>query len=88
MFKFINWLSCEDIDFYENLFNSKLIKEFITSDKMDFEILEELKLIKSFLRDDYDSLLYFYQKLFLSGFVCHHTDRASMMNSLEVRSPF
>lgn len=89
MFKFINWLSCEDNDFLQNLFNSNLIKEFITSDKMDFEILEGTDINPNlFLRDDYDSLLYFYQKLFLSGFVCHHTDRASMMNSLEVRSPF
>ena len=31
---------------------------------------------------------FFYQKNFLPGFVCHHTDRASMMNSFEVRSPF
>lgn len=33
-------------------------------------------------------LLYFYQKVFLPEFVCLHTDRAAMQNSLEVRSPF
>lgn len=33
-------------------------------------------------------LLYFYQKFFLPEFVCMHTDRAAMQNSLEVRSPF
>lgn len=32
--------------------------------------------------------LYFYQKFFLSEFVCMHTDRAAMQSSLEVRSPF
>ena len=32
--------------------------------------------------------LYFYQKFFLPEFVCMHTDRAAMQNSLEVRSPF
>jgi len=32
--------------------------------------------------------LYFYQKFFLPEFVCLHTDRAAMQNSLEVRSPF
>ena len=33
-------------------------------------------------------LLYYYQKVFLPEFVCHHTDRAAMMHSLEARSPF
>ncbi len=33
-------------------------------------------------------LLYFYQKFFLPEFVCMHTDRAAMQNSMEVRSPF
>ena len=33
-------------------------------------------------------LVYFYQKFFLPEFVCMHTDRAAMQNSLEVRSPF
>ena len=33
-------------------------------------------------------LLYYYQKIFLPEFVCHHTDRASMLNNMEVRSPF
>ena len=30
----------------------------------------------------------FYQQSFLPEFVCHHTDRAFMLNSIEVRSPF
>lgn len=34
------------------------------------------------------SFLYFYQKFFLPEFVCMHTDRAAMQNSMEVRSPF
>ena len=33
-------------------------------------------------------MLFFYQKIFLPEFVCHHTDRAAMLNSLEVRAPF
>ncbi|MGC6472214.1 MAG: asparagine synthase (glutamine-hydrolyzing) [Parvibaculales bacterium] len=37
---------------------------------------------------DADKLSYYYQKTFLPEFVSHHTDRASMLNSLEVRSPF
>lgn len=33
-------------------------------------------------------LQYYYQKATLPEFVCHHTDRASMQSSMEVRSPF
>jgi len=33
-------------------------------------------------------LLYYYQKVFLPEFICHHTDRASMQYGLEVRAPF
>ncbi len=32
--------------------------------------------------------LYYYQKFFLPEYVCMHTDRSAMQNSLEVRSPF
>jgi asparagine synthase (glutamine-hydrolysing) len=35
-----------------------------------------------------DKLSYFYQKIFLPEFVCHHTDKASMLSGVEVRSPF
>jgi asparagine synthase (glutamine-hydrolysing) len=35
-----------------------------------------------------EQLLYYYQKVLLSEFVCMHTDRAAMQSSLEVRSPF
>lgn len=35
-----------------------------------------------------DQMLYLFQKLFLPEYVCAHTDRASMMHGLEVRSPF
>jgi asparagine synthase (glutamine-hydrolysing) len=35
-----------------------------------------------------DQMSYCYQKVFLPEFVCHHTDRAAMLNSLEVRAPF
>jgi len=38
-------------------------------------------------RSDVQRLLYYYQKIFLPEFVCFHTDRASMLSSLEVRSP-
>lgn len=38
--------------------------------------------------DSAERLAYFYQKIFLPEFVCHHTDRAAMQVSLEVRSPF
>lgn len=37
---------------------------------------------------DIQKLLHYYQQIFLPEFVCMHTDRASMMHSLEVRSPF
>ena len=33
-------------------------------------------------------MLQYYQKVFLPEFVCHHTDRAAMLHSLEVRAPF
>lgn len=36
----------------------------------------------------FNAQLYFYQKIFLPEFVCHHTDRAGMLNGLEIRSPF
>jgi len=39
-------------------------------------------------RTPLQQLLYFYQKVFLSEFVCLHTDRAAMQFGLEVRSPF
>jgi len=33
-------------------------------------------------------MAYYYQQVFLPEFICHHTDRAAMQHSLEVRSPF
>jgi asparagine synthase (glutamine-hydrolysing) len=33
-------------------------------------------------------LLRYYQRFFMPEFICAHTDRAAMQNSLEVRSPF
>ena len=56
-------------------------KEFIKGYEDNIDLSE-------FNNETFDALLNFYQKIFLPGFVCHHTDRASMMNSLEVRSPF
>lgn len=38
--------------------------------------------------DPLDQMSYLYQQIFLPEFVCHHTDRAAMLNSLEVRAPF
>ena len=35
-----------------------------------------------------DQMSHCYQQIFLPEFVCHHTDRAAMLNSLEVRAPF
>jgi len=37
---------------------------------------------------DIQKSLQFYQQVFLPEFVCMHTDRGAMLNSLEVRSPF
>ncbi|MBR1270657.1 asparagine synthase (glutamine-hydrolyzing) [Bradyrhizobium sp. AUGA SZCCT0222] len=36
---------------------------------------------------DTNKCLHFYQQVFLPEFVCMHTDRGAMLNSLEVRSP-
>jgi len=33
-------------------------------------------------------MLYYYQRVSLPEFICHHTDRAAMQHGLEVRSPF
>jgi asparagine synthase (glutamine-hydrolysing) len=33
-------------------------------------------------------MAWFYQRVFLPEFVCHHTDRAAMRHGLEVRTPF
>ena len=39
-------------------------------------------------KSNLDQFLYYYQNVFMPEFVCHHTDRAAMRMSLEVRSPF
>ena len=65
------------------------MRKYILSNKLDYDVLKNCDLDdEEILKDDFDALLNFYQKNFLPGFVCQHTDRASMMNSLEVRSQF
>jgi asparagine synthase (glutamine-hydrolysing) len=39
-------------------------------------------------RDDFDALCYLYAKLYMADDILTKVDRASMMNSLEVRAPF
>lgn len=53
-------------------------------------LFEEFRDVLSVMegKSRFKMLIYFYQKFFLPEFVCMHTDRASMQNSLEVRSPF
>ena len=89
MFRYLNWISCEENLLLSKLFTDKLIQKYVLSNNLDIDVLEKCDIGKDeFLKGDFDSLLNFYQKNFLSGFVCHHTDRASMLNSFEVRSPF
>ena len=89
LLKYLNWLSCEENFFFSNLFTDNLCKKYILSGEIDYDVLSGSDIEEDeFLKKDFDSLLNFYQKIFLPGFVCHHTDRASMFNSLEVRSPF
>ena len=57
------------------------------SENSVYTIPEEMR--DDFLKlDSYNRMLFFYQKMFLPEFVCHHTDRAAMLNSFEVRAPF
>ena len=86
---YINWLGCENNLLLSKLFSKDKMRKYILSNKLDYDVLKNCDLDdEEILKDDFDALLNFYQKNFLPGFVCQHTDRASMMNSLEVRSPF
>jgi len=55
---------------------------------LELPITKELNLSSIMGSDNLNNFLIYYQNVFLPEFVCHHTDRAGMMNGLEIRSPF
>ena len=76
---FSGWLASQSFSSFTKLVNNNLYKSYLID-------------TKSINIDNNESncskLSKFYIKTLLSEFVCHHTDRASMLNSIEVRSPF
>tara|TARA_B100001013_G_scaffold133721_1_gene78382 strand:- start:10349 stop:12262 length:1914 start_codon:yes stop_codon:yes gene_type:complete len=82
------WLSSLDSRLLRKLLPDRQ-KDWLdpNSENSVYTIPEEIR--DDFLRlDPYNRMLFFYQKIFLPEFVCHHTDRAAMLNSFEVRAPF
>ena len=82
------WLSSLDSRLLRKLLPDRQ-KDWLdpNSENSVYTIPEEIR--DDFLRlDPYNRMLFFYQKFFLPEFVCHHTDRAAMLNSFEVRAPF
>ena len=74
------WLAPLHLEQIETLFNKKLSYEIIYS-----EIIEEWETSKDLT--NIDKSLEFYIKFFLQNQILTKTDRFSMLNSLEVRSP-
>ena len=83
------WLGTEEMT---NL--AKLVRrkgdEFFSTDARPNTILEPYNFLfqSEGKNSNLQNYLNFYQKIFLPEFVCMHTDRAFMQNSLEVRAPF
>lgn len=79
--RYQHWLATLDKEnFYQQLLKDKSVLE---KDSNRFSCFQNFEKINST-----DKLRMYYQKTFLPEFVCHHTDRAAMLNGLEVRSPF
>ena len=75
---FLSPISIQDL---EEMFNEKIIlKDFFE----DLEIFEE----KNKKLNYFDKTLMYYVQYYLPDLVCARADRAGMLNSLEIRSPF
>lgn len=79
--RYQHWLATLDKEnFYQQLLMYKPVLEENFGLSFYFQNFEKI--------NSTDKLRMYYQKTFLPEFVCHHTDRAAMLNGLEVRSPF
>lgn len=68
---------------------SKLMPHLVEDGAMDLDYSCDRSISSNLNKlDPMNAQLYYYQKVFLPEFICLHTDRASMMNGLEARSPF
>jgi len=75
-----SWISPLSINYINELFKSNTSKEEIFSESIELWEKEKLNTI--------DNSIEFYTKIFLPNQILTKTDRLSMMNSLEIRSPF
>ncbi len=87
--RFPLWLGAISLEGLQKLCPWKEANFFSRNGEED-TILEDFRKVLSVMegKSRIQTLLYFYQKFFLPEFVCMHTDRAAMQNSMEVRSPF
>ncbi len=79
------WLGAFSQSEQASLFSREVNSQIIGFDSYD--ILKK-DLYYTNYRDDYDLITHTYQKNYLSDDILFKVDRASMMNSLEVRAPF
>ena len=81
------WLACEAPDQLQDVFTDVIrpVPGYAAAEAL-FSIYAEV-LNRTASRSDVQQCLQFYQQVFLPEFVCMHTDRAAMLQSLEVRSP-
>jgi len=79
------WLGAFNQNEQHNLFSPEVEKAISGFDSYD--ILRH-DLLHTNFRDDFDLITHTYQKNYLSDDILFKVDRASMMNSLEVRAPF
>ena len=81
------WLACEAPESLQAVFKDAIHQNpgRLPVEKL-FDIYAEV-LNQTVNRSDVQQCLQFYQQVFLPEFVCMHTDRAAMLQSLEVRSP-
>lgn len=79
------WLGAFNQSEHKKLFSADVNEKIIGFDSYD--ILKK-DLSHTNFRDDFDLITHHYQKNYLSDDILVKVDRASMMNSLEVRAPF
>ena len=77
------WLSPIPIELINNIFS----KNYDYSDIFS-EVIDEWDKLSGFKKTSEDKSIYFYNKFFLTNQMMVKIDRLSMMNSLEVRTPF